>query len=490
MRLSLTQIHKTFPGVRALQNVDLEVLPGEIHALCGENGAGKSTLMNILAGNIQPDSGKIRINGEEVVIETPRKSFQLGIATVHQHLSLTETLSVAENIYANTQPVNRWGIIQHHELFRKTNELLGQLHLNHMDPRTIVGSLSAAEKQMIEIAKALSKHPSLLILDEPTASLTERETSRLFSILNNLKHANISIIYISHRLDEIFLLADRISILKDGQFQGTFVKEELSKEQLIRKMVGRDVEKIKTSVSTKEEVALSVKALTGKGFSNITFNLYKGEILGLAGLVGAGRTELARAIFGADKTISGAISTDKMTLKVKHPADAINQGIAYVPEERKRLGLFAEMTIEENIVVASSKKVASRGFFDAARSRNFADVLKEKLRIAAPDVTTKAGRLSGGNQQKVLLAKWLLTDPEILIVDEPTHGIDVGARFEIYTILQSLAASEKSILIISSDLPELLGICDRIIVIKGGAIAGEFSGMEATEEKIMALATN
>ena len=490
MHLSLKQIHKSFPGVRALRGVDLEVLPGEVHALCGENGAGKSTLMNILAGNMQPDGGKITINGEVLVIGSPRESFQLGIATVHQHLSLTDTLSVAENVYANTQPVNRCGIIQYGELFRRTRVLLEQLGVEHIDPRTVVATLSAAERQMIEIAKALSKHPSVLILDEPTASLTERETRKLFSILNDLKSDNISIIYISHRLDEIFLLADRITVLKDGQYQGTFAKEQLSKEELIRKMVGRDIEQVKTSVSTKEEIALSVQSLTGRGFNNITFNLYKGEILGLSGLVGAGRTEIARAIFGADKIISGAISVSDKIVDVTHPADAIRHRIAYVPEERKKLGLFPEMTIEENIVVSASKKVVTGGFYDATTSRSFANAMKEKLRIAAPDVTTKAGRLSGGNQQKVLLAKWLLTDPDILIVDEPTHGIDVGARFEIYTILQSLAASGKSILMISSDLPELLGICDRIIVIKEGTIAGEFPSTEATEEKIMALATN
>jgi ABC-type sugar transport system ATPase subunit len=490
MHLSLEQIHKTFPGVKALQGVDLEILPGEIHALCGENGAGKSTLMNILAGNVPADGGKITINGEALVIGSPRESFQIGIATVHQHLSLTDTLSVAENIYANTQPVNRWGLIQYGELFRQTRLLLEQLGLDHIDPRRLAGTLSAAERQMIEIAKALSKHPSVLILDEPTASLTERETTILFSILKNLKQHNISIIYISHRLDEIFLLADRITVLKDGQSQGTFPKEHLSKEELIRKMVGRDVEKVKTSVSRKKEVALSVQSLTGKGFTNITFKLNKGEILGLSGLVGAGRTEIARAIFGADKIISGTINADDRVLDGTHPADAIHHRIAYVPEERKKLGLFQEMTIEENIIVAASKKVAMRGFFDAAKSTNFAKAMTEKLRIAAPDVKTKAGRLSGGNQQKVLLAKWLLTDPDILIVDEPTHGIDVGARFEIYTILQSLAASGKSILMISSDLPELLSICDRIIVIKEGAVAGEFQAAEATEEKIMALATN
>lgn len=490
MHLSLKQIHKTFPGVRALQGIDFEVLPGEIHALCGENGAGKSTLMNILAGNIQPDGGKITINGEALVIGSPRESFQLGIATVHQHLSLTDTLSVAENIYANTQPVNRWGIIQYRELFRRTRLLLEQVGLDHIEPRTLVATLSAAERQMIEIAKALSRHPSVLILDEPTASLTERESTRLFSILKNLKQDNISIIYISHRLHEIFLLADRITILKDGQYQGTFAKEHLSKEDLIRKMVGRDVEKIKASVSIKSEIALSVQSITGKGFNDITFNLYKGEILGLSGLVGAGRTEIARAIFAADKIITGKISIGDTALHLTHPADAITHRIAYVPEERKKLGLFPEMTVEENVVVAASNKVVRRGFFSATRSRDFANAMKEKLRIAAPDVKTKAGRLSGGNQQKVLLAKWLLTDPDILIVDEPTHGIDVGARFEIYTILQSLAASGKSILMISSDLPELLAICDRIIVIKEGTIAGEFRGTEATEEKIMALATN
>ena len=488
--LKLNHISKAFPGVKALHSVDLDVLPGEIHALCGENGAGKSTLMNILAGNLQPDEGTILIDNHPVILQTPQDAFLQGIAIVYQQLSLVDNLSVAENIFANQHPSSRWGIIQFDELYRQTELLLQQLHLDKINPRTLVARLSPAEKQLVEVAKALSKKPSIFILDEPTASLAEGETRTLFTILKKLKDQGVSIIYISHRLEEVFLMADRISILKDGKYQGTFKKEELTKNELIRRMVGREIKSLRTESHLTEEVLLSVNGLTGKRFHQISFNLHRGEILGLAGLIGAGRTEIARAIFGADEVISGEILMRKKKLHAKHPAESISKGMAYVPEERKNLGLFPEMTIQDNIIAGKLENALHGRFYNPAKAKQLAEESTVKFNIATPGVQQKVVNLSGGNQQKVVLAKWLLTNPDVLIVDEPTHGIDVGAKFEIYEILKTLAAQGKGILMISSDMPELLGICDRVLVLKQGMLAGELSRNEISEEKILALASN
>lgn len=488
--LQLNQISKTFPGVKALDKVDLSILPGEIHAVCGENGAGKSTLMNILAGNLQPDEGEIVLNSRKVVIQRPQDAFNLGISIVYQHLSLVDSLNVAENIYANQQPVNRLGIIQFDELYKRTKSLLHQLALDEIDPRTLVTKLSPAHKQMVEIAKALSKNPSTFILDEPTASLAEKETKLLFGILQRLKRQGTSIIYISHRLDEIFLLADRISILKDGKSQGTFRVHDISKDQLIKRMVGREIKVLKTESTVQREVLLEVKNLTGDRFWNISLALHRGEIVGLSGLVGAGRTEIARAIFGADRIISGELVLRNKVLSPNHPSQTIANGVAYVPEERKSHGLFPEMTIQDNIIAANLNYAVSGKFYSSTKAEQLALAFKDKLRIASSGVQQKVITLSGGNQQKVVLAKWLMTRPDVLIVDEPTHGIDIGAKYEIYEILKSLAAEGKSILMISSDLPELIGLCDRIVVIKGGRLAGEVLRAEASEEIIMSLAAN
>lgn len=489
-QLKLTGISKTFPGVRALDRVDLTILPGEIHALCGENGAGKSTLMNILVGNLQPDEGTIILNNAPVIFSKPQQAIEFRIAIVYQQLSLIDSLNVAENIFANQQPVNAWGLIGFNELYKKATSLLRQLDLDEINPRTLVSKLSPAQKQMVEIAKALSKKPSILILDEPTASLTEKETKTLFNILQNLKGQGTSIIYISHRLEEIFLLADRISILKDGKHQGTFLKQDITKDELIKRMVGREIKALKVEGHSRDEILLSVKNITGKRFHNVTFELRRGEILGLSGLVGAGRTEIARAVFGVDSIDSGEIILRGKTLKIKHSSDAISHGMAYVPEERKRLGLFSEMSIQDNIIAGKLSNAVSGRFYSSTKARTLAENSKTKLNIAAPGVHQRVVNLSGGNQQKVVLAKWLLTNPEVLIVDEPTHGIDVGAKFEIYEILNLLAEQGKGIIMISSDLPELLGICDRIVVIKMGEVKGELSRRDATEEKIMAMVSN
>jgi ABC-type sugar transport system ATPase subunit len=489
-RLQLHHIVKKFPGVKALTDVSLSVEQAEIHALCGENGAGKSTLMNILAGNLQPDEGTIELENQTITIPSPRNAFDKGIAIVYQHLSLIDSLSVAENIYANQQPRNSWGLIQFDRLYNMTQALLDSLQINSIHPTTIVSKLSTPQKQLVEIAKALSRKPTILILDEPTASLTDREVNVLFPLLKKLKTEGVSVIYISHRLEEIFQLADRVTVLKDGKSQGTFLASELDKARLIKLMVGRDITNLKGQSSSTDRILLEVKNLTSSRFKNISFQLREGEILGLAGLVGAGRTEIARAIFGADEFVSGKIYLHTTEYHAHHPADSIAQGVAYVAEDRKQLGLFLDMTIQDNVVAASLENAVSRKLYSHAKAEQFAVSYKEKLKIASPDVARAVNMLSGGNQQKVVLAKWLLTNPQMLIVDEPTHGVDVGAKFEIYEILKSLAKQGKGIIVISSELPELISLCDRILAVNKGSLAGEVTGANATEEKILELAAN
>jgi ABC-type sugar transport system ATPase subunit len=487
--LLLQNITKQFPGVKALDNVTISVNAGEIHALCGENGAGKSTLMNILSGNLQPDGGNIVIDGKNVILQDTQRAFDQGIAIVYQHLSLFDNLSVAENIYANQQPVSKLGIIQFGDLYAKTQDLLQRLNLETINPGTRVGKLSPAQKQMVEIAKALSKEPSIFILDEPTASLTNKETKTLIKILETQRNKGVSIIYISHRLEEIFLLADRISILKDGRHQGTFQAKELSRDALINKMVGRALKALRTQQSRTNEVLLELKNVTGLKFENVSFVLHRGEILGLAGLVGAGRTEIAQAIFGMDKRLTGEMVFLASSFRPLHPAEAIRKGIAYVTEDRTSMGLFSEMSVQDNIVVAGLDSIMTSRFYDDAKAVQLTAAAKDKLRIATHNIKQRVANLSGGNQQKVMIAKWLLARPEVLIVDEPTHGIDIGAKYEIYEILKALAEEGKGIIMISSELPELIGLCDRIIVIKRGTVAGELSGEDRTEENIMKLAT-
>ncbi|MEO1011441.1 MAG: sugar ABC transporter ATP-binding protein [Bacteroidota bacterium] len=488
-KIKLHRISKSFPGVKALDQVDLEVSEGEIHALCGENGAGKSTLMNILTGNLQPNKGTISIDGHPTKINDPQDAFAKGISIVYQHLSLSENLSVAENIYANGHPINSIGFISYAELYRMTDRLLQELQLDGIRPKTKILNLSAAQKQMVEIAKALAKNPSILILDEPTASLTGKEAAILFSLLRALRKGGTAIIYISHRLEEIFMLADKISVLKDGKYQGTWPREQMNEGKLIKTMVGRNVESLKNESHSTAEPLLSLRNLSGDGFTDISFDLARGEILGLAGLVGAGRTPIANAIFGAEEYREGEIFLNGQHLPGGHPVKAIQKGIAYVPEDRAHLGLFLEMSITDNIAIGNPKSTLKKGWYSLGKAKKIAEKYTNSLRIATPGIGQKTINLSGGNQQKVVLGKWLNTDPEVLIVNEPTHGIDVGAKFEIYEILQFLASQGKGILMISSDLPELLGICDTILVINKGKVAGKLPIAEATEEKLMALAS-
>jgi len=485
--LQLRTISKHFPGVKALDTVSFTVNAGEIHALCGENGAGKSTLLNILTGNLRPDTGQILLNNQAVQISSPAQATSLGIAIVYQQLSLVDGLTVAENVFANRQPKNWLGLIQYKTLFDNTQRLLSQLALTDIRPKTRVADLSPGQKQMVEIAKALSQNPAILLLDEPTASLTDRETSTLFLLLRQLRAQGKAIVYISHRLTEIFALANRISVLKDGRHQATLPVDELTPDALIRLMVGRDLTLNRANSAATSAVLLAVEKLSGGRFQDVSFRLHKGEILGLVGLVGAGRTEIARAIFGIDAVSTGTIQVKGQSVRINHPADAVTLGMGYLPEDRKTLGLFLEQSVAQNIVAV--KPPASGAWFNTRRVTAIAEEYRQKLGIRTPSVHELVTNLSGGNQQKTLLARWLLTNPDVLIVDEPTHGIDVGAKAEIYDLLRQLARQGKGILLISSELSELLLLADRILVIRDGRVSGEVNGPEATEERIMTLAT-
>ncbi|MFC5409587.1 sugar ABC transporter ATP-binding protein [Larkinella bovis] len=486
--LRLTEISKQFPGVKALDGVSLDIRAGEVHALCGENGAGKSTLLNILTGNLQPDAGRIELRDEVVHLSGPAEATRRGIAIVYQQLSLIDSLTVAENIFANRPPQNRWGFIHARRLREQTQALLNELNISAIKPDDRVSGLAPGPKQMVEIAKALSQKPDILLLDEPTASLTERETQTLFALIHQLKTAGKAIVYISHRLSEIFTVADRVSVLKDGRYQGTFPVAEISSDDLVQRMVGREIRTERVASSAQKEVFLRVEKLSGHRFRDISFQLHKGEILGLAGLVGAGRTELARAIFGIDPTETGTVQFKGETVTLRHPADAVRIGIGYLPEERKALGLYGEQSVAENMVVVQPP-VTRPGWFDARKSLAVAETYRQHLRIRTPSVKTAIARLSGGNQQKTLLARWLLANPEVLMVDEPTHGIDVGAKAEIYALLRQLAAEGKAILLISSELPELLLLADRVLVMRNGHLTAELDGATATEPQVMQWAT-
>jgi len=483
MKLGLKNISKSFEVVKALQDVSLEFHEAEVHAICGENGAGKSTLMNILTGNIQPDAGDILLDNQKVIIQNNQHARSLGINIVYQERSLTDGLSVAENIFP-LPPTKSFGRINFVQLHQQTNALLQQLEIREFSPETMVATLSPAQKTLVEIAKALATNPAILLLDEPTASLTDKETKILFSVIRTLKQRGVTVLYISHRMAEIKLIADRVTVLKDGKYQDTLSTNNCTTEDIIRLMVGRDLQQVDVATHATEEVVLSVKNLCGKGFNDISFDLKKGEILGLGGLVGAGRTELAMAIFGAIPSNSGAILKDGKSINNKHPKQAIANGLAYLPEERKTLGVFLQKSIAENIV---SAQLYGKGYHVKTNNQKAAEYSKT-LNIRSASVQQLMSKLSGGNQQKVVLAKWLNTQPDVLIVDEPTHGIDIGAKLEIYKILKQLTATGKSILLISSEMEELLLLSDRIAVMREGKLKGILNKMETSENEIIKLA--
>lgn len=486
-------IEKTFPGVHALSQCRFELKSGEVHALVGENGAGKSTLMKVLTGVYSKDEGRILYKGSEVEIPNPRTAQNLGISIIHQELNLMPHLTVAQNIFIGREP--RKGVrflLNEKEINEKTQQLMNMMHLE-LDPRTKVADLTVAKQQMVEIAKALSYNSEVLIMDEPTAALTDSEIDELFRIIYRLREKGVGIVYISHRMDELKRISDRVTVMRDGCYIDTVNMKEVTIDRIINMMVGREI--YETSRANPEsagnEIVLEVKNLNrGNVIKNVSFNLKKGEILGFAGLMGAGRTEVARAVFGADKIDSGEIYVEGKKVHIKQPSDAVKHGIGYLSEDRKRYGLTLGMDVETNIVLASFKKfLGFFGWVNRSGTRKTAEFFVDTLKVKTPGLQQKVKFLSGGNQQKVVLGKWLTRDSNILIFDEPTRGIDVGAKSEIYKLLSDLAQQGKSIIMISSELPEILRMSHRVIIMCEGRITGELNIDEATQERIMQYAT-
>jgi ribose transport system ATP-binding protein len=488
--LSVEHISKSFPGVRALDDVTLEVRAGEVHALVGENGAGKSTLMKILTGALPKDAGVIRLDGQAVSIQNPADALALGISMIHQELTLVPYLDVGQNIYLGREPLLPLGRIHWKTLYEQARQQLERLQID-LDPHRIVANLSIAQQQMVEIAKALSGQARLIIMDEPTSSLTERETDRLFALIRSLRQQGVTIIYISHRIEEIFAIADRVTVLRDGKCVGTYEVSQVTPGDLVRKMVGRDIQELfQKEPAEKQNLVLEVKHLTGAGcLKDISLGLRRGEILGLAGLVGSGRTRLSRALFGAEQIEQGEIWIEGRQVTMDSPETAIRHGIGLVPEDRKSQALFLNMAVEANIVISALPRLAHAGIIDYARAHALALEYVKKLDIRTPSLSQLTKNLSGGNQQKAVIARWLTLNPRILILDEPTRGIDVGAKAEIHALMSQLAKQGMGILMISSELPEVLGVSDRILVMREGRMVGEFSRGEATEDKIMLAAT-
>ncbi len=488
-RLEVRDCRKHFPGVQALSGVSLSVMPGEIHALLGENGAGKSTLGKIIGGVYARDGGEILLDGARLANIDETEAGLLGIAIVHQEGSLVAQLSIAENIFAGRQPVGFLGMVDRREMYRRTAKLMQDLGVA-LDPAAPVRSLSAAQAQVVEIAKALSRDLKLLILDEPTAALTLTETERLFLLVRRLRENGVAVIYISHRLAEIFELCDRVTVLKDGKVTGTRDVAGTSEDELIRLMVGRAVLFTRGDAAIPGDVLLAVEHLAAvPSVADASFSVRAGEIVCLAGLVGSGRSETCEVIFGARPRTAGMVIHRGKPVNFSGPWDAIAAGIGMMPEDRKEAGLFLSHSVADNIAVTVLPKISPGGIVSDQLSDRLAERFIAQLMIATPSPRQILGNLSGGNQQKVLLAKWLAPEPDLLIVDEPTRGVDVGARAEIYRILGDLRASGMAILVVSSDLPEVLTLADRIVVMAAGRTVGEIDGATASEESVLRLAT-
>lgn len=494
--LEMKNITKNFPGVKALDDVTLKVRPGTVHALMGENGAGKSTLMKCLFGIYKQDSGEIILDGKKVDIKDSKAALDMGISMIHQELLSVPYRNVMENIWLGRFPMKRVGIfkfIDDRKMYEDTVKLFKDLNMD-INPNTIVGNLSVSKVQSMEIAKAVSYNSKVIIMDEPTSSLTENEVDHLFTIIRNLKGRGVSIIYITHKIDEIPQIADEVTIMRDGRVMGTYNAASLSKDMMISKMVGRELTNIfPPRYNEPGDVLLSVEDVTSpvpNSFKNVTFQLKKGEILGIGGLVGAQRTELVEAIFGLRAIESGKIFIDGKEVRIKSPIDAKRHKIALLTEERRATGIFPVLNVLENTVVANARNYERRNLLlDENRRKEDTKKSIDMLKVKTPSFRTLIKDLSGGNQQKVLFARWLLTEPDILILDEPTRGIDVGAKYEIYTIIADLAKQGKGIIMISSEMPELIGMSDRIMVMCEGRLSGIIDGHGASEEEIMRLAT-
>lgn len=495
--LEMSGISKTFPGVKALTDVSLTIYPGEVHALMGENGAGKSTLMKILSGAYHADpGGEIRIDGKHITIDSPLSARHHGIATIYQELSLAPNLTVAENMLLGRE-IKTGPMIDRSSMEAACLSVLTRLGVT-FKPSTRVSELSMAERQLVEIARALIANSRILVMDEPTTSLSSRETEALFALVRQLRSEGLAIIYISHRMAEVYDLADRVSVLRDGTYVGTLERSEISADRLVRMMVGRDLssfyKKEHDAKGSRGPVMFSVRNVgDGQKVHDCSFDLHQGEVLGIAGLVGAGRTELARLIYGADRRTTGDIILGGKPLVISRPQDAVNAGVVYLTEDRKHLGLFLDLTVRENVNLNILGRDARPGGIlnlKAAKERAFAAIRALGIRVANDLVTV--GSLSGGNQQKVLLSRLLETKPRILILDEPTRGVDIGAKSEIYRLIDDLAKRNVGMVVISSELPEIVGICDRVLVMREGRIVGEVGGAghePITQESIVAIAT-
>jgi len=491
--LSVQGVSKSFPGVKALDDVSLEVSAGEVLVLVGENGAGKSSLMKILSGIYTKDSGKILVDGKEVDITSPLQAQQLGITIIHQEMNLMNELTVAQNIWIGREP-KRFGVVAESELNRKTGKFLKDIGI-HVDPKTEVGTLSVAKQQMVEIAKALSYDARVLIMDEPTSALTDTEVETLMGLIEQLTAQGKAIIYISHRMDELKRLAARVTVLRDGKYIGTLGRGEIDVPTIIEMMVGRHLEdssRPPARAFDDQPVVLSVQGLSTKSLlKDVSFELRKGEILAFAGLMGSGRTETARALIGADPSTGGVVEVNGKVTKIRQPADAVRKGIGYLSEDRKAFGLMLEQDVSFNIGLASLPSFTGPiGIINESKLKRVAKERVEALKVKTPSVNQMVKLLSGGNQQKIVINKWLVRNCDILIFDEPTRGIDVGAKEEIYRLLRELAEEGKSIIMISSELPEVLRVADRILVMDAGMVSGVFLNADATQEKIMHVATN
>ena len=490
--LELNNISKEFPSVKALDNVTVKIRAGTVHALMGENGAGKSTLMKCLFGIYSADSGEILLDGKKVSFKNPKEALENGVAMVHQELNQALKRSVNDNIWLGRYPTALGFITLESKMRKSTKEIFDKLHID-IKPSTIMNDLSVSARQMVEIAKAVSYNAKVIVLDEPTSSLNDKEVEHLFEIISELKAQGCAIIYISHKMEEIMRISDDITVMRDGKHIATQKASELTLDKIIKLMVGRELtERFPPKTNQPSKTALRVENLSGRHslLSNVSFEVRAGEILGVAGLDGAGRTELLETVFGLRTKSEGKIFLNGKEVKNRNSREAKNNGFAMLTEERRSTGIFGILDITENTVISGLSRYRTAGIFlNEKKMKKDTDWSIKKMRIKTPSQKTKIRTLSGGNQQKVILGRWLLTEPEVLLLDEPTRGIDVGAKYEIYQLIINLAEQGKSVIMVSSEMPELLGVCDRIIVMSGGKLAGELSREEADQEKIMSLAT-
>ena len=488
--LEMKNVTKTFPGVKALDGVHLKVRKGTVHGLMGENGAGKSTLMKIINGIYKPDSGEIYFKGEKVDFKNTKDSLDAGIAMIHQELSPIPEMTVAENIFLGREP-SKFGIVDEKKLYQMTQELLDGLHIK-LSPYKKMRELSTAYTQLVEIAKAISYDADLIIMDESTSAITEKEVAQLFEMIRKLKAKGVAIIYITHKMDEVFQITDECTTFRDGKYIGTGLSSELTENEIITMLVGREVNDIFPKVDVEEfgDTLLEVKGLTHKElFKDISFSIKAGEIIGFAGLMGAGRSEVMETIFGIRESVSGEVYIKGEKVNIKSPRDAMDLGIGLLTEDRKGTGLFLPLSVADNTIMPDNNSYkTSAGLLNEKKVRVNCELQRKKLRIKTPSIDQLVCNLSGGNQQKVLIGRWLLMDPDILIIDEPTRGIDVGAKSEIHALMCELASQGKAIIMVSSELPEILGMSDRVLVMHEGKITGELNREEATQENIMALA--